>query len=75
MKTSVSPQPHPTATGDHPHGPAHRSKLKVSTSHVSQECDIYRKLGDQTLADKCQMELSNEKQKPDMGWKSAKNWV
>lgn len=28
-------------------------KLEVSTSHILQKCDIYRKLGDQTLADKC----------------------
>lgn len=42
-------------------------KFRVSTSHVLQKWDIYRKLGDQTLADKCWMELSNEKTKTSRG--------
>ena len=57
METSVPTQGHsplPKCTG---------WKLRVSTRHVLQKWDIYRKLGDQTWADKCWMELSNEKNK------------
>lgn len=39
-----------------------------------QKWDIYRKLRDRTLADKCWMELSDEKQKPDtVEWKISED--